>query len=171
MKKYLIISIACLLIAGLFTNCGNQTEFEGIDEMVAAASVTVENITAEELKIKLDEGEMILIIDVREHGEYIYGYIPGAVNISRGVLEFRIGNEKFWDSQFLYLPEKTEEIIIYCKKGRRGVLAVNSLKSLGYSNVKNLEGGWKQWEMTFPLIYEKSLEEAAHGAVEEEGGC
>jgi len=167
----LTISIAILIAVCFITGCSNQNEFESVDELVAAASEKVEQISPDELKTKLDEGEMFLIIDVREHNAYIYGYIPGAINISRGVLEFKIGNEEFWDSQFLYLPEKTEEIIIYCKKGKRGVLAVNALKSLGFSNIKNLEGGWKAWELAYPLIYEKNLEEAAHGPVEEEGGC
>ena len=171
MKKYLLISLVVLAVSCLMFGCDSKKEFDSVDELVAKASETVQQLTPAELNTKLDEGEMFLIIDVREHSEYIYGYIPGAVNISRGVLEFKIGNEEYWDSQFLYLPEKNEEIIIYCKKGKRGVLAVNSLKSLGFTNVKNLEGGWKAWELAYPLIYEKNLEEAAHGPVEEEGGC
>jgi len=71
---------------------------------------------------------MILLIDVREPNEFNAGYIPGSVNIPRGVLEFNIDNEAFWDAAFLYLPEKEEEIIVYCKKGKRGMLAGENFK-------------------------------------------
>jgi len=170
MKKYLGIA-GILIVFSILTGCNKNVEYSSIDEMIESTAIKVADVSASELKAKLDEGEMMLLIDVREHSEHIYGFIPGAVNICRGVLEFRIGNEEFWDSQFLYLPEKNEEIIVYCKKGKRGVLAANSLKMLGYTNVKNLKGGWKEWEMNYPLLHEKSLEEASHGAVEEEGGC
>lgn len=170
MKKYSII-IGVLIVALHFTGCNKVTEYASIEDRIEGLSATVEDIDVATLKSKLDEGEMFLLIDVREHNEHIYGYIPGAVNICRGVLEFRINNEEFWDSQFLYPPEKADEVIVYCKKGKRGVLAADALKSLGYKNVKNLKGGWKEWEMTYPLIYEKNLEEAGHGPVVEEGGC
>lgn len=156
-----------LLLAG----CDKNQEFSSIDERINLLAEQIEEISPEALKAKLDAGEMVLLIDVREHGEHIYGYIPGAINICRGVLEFRIGNEEFWDSQFLYPPEKTDEIIVYCKKGNRGLLGVEALNSLGYKNVKNLRGGWKAWEMAYPLVYEKNLEEANHAPAEEEGGC
>jgi len=171
MKKYILYKLVAMIAIIILSGCSQQNEFSDVDALVESATQSVEMISAEDLKVKLDEGEMIMLIDVREHNEHIYGYIPGAVNICRGVLEFRIGNEQFWEEQFLYPPEKTDEIIIYCKKGRRGVLAVNALKSLGFHNVKNLEGGWKGWELSYPLIYEKNLEEAGHGPVVEEGGC
>lgn len=170
MKNLLITAISLIVIL-FISGCEKTKQYANIDERVAAVAEGIEEIDAVTLKTKLDEGEMILLIDVREHGEYIFGYIPGAVNISRGVLEFKIGNEEFWDSQFLYLPEKTDEIVVYCKKGKRGVLAAEALNSLGFTNVKNLKGGWKLWETTYPLIYEKNLEEASHAPAEEEGGC
>lgn len=170
MKKYTVI-ISILIVALYFAGCSKSKEYATIEERIEGLSATIDEIDVENLKTKLDEGEMILLIDVREHNEHIYGYIPGAVHICRGVLEFRIGSEEYWDSQFLYPPEKTDEVIVYCKKGKRGMLAADALISLGYKNVKNLKGGWKEWEMTYPLIYEKNLEEAGHGPVVEEGGC
>lgn len=170
MKNYSLISIACVFVL-LGAGCNKNQEYKSIDDHIALLSEQIDEIAPEALKAKLDEGEMILLIDVREHSEHIYGYIPGAVNISRGVLEFKIGNEDYWDSQFLYPPEKADEIIVYCKKGKRGLLAAEALKSLGYKNVKNLKGGWKGWEMAYPLIYEKNLEESGHAPAAEEGGC
>ncbi|MCF8369740.1 MAG: hypothetical protein K9G76_11925 [Bacteroidales bacterium] len=172
MKNKLKLSGIFLLVSiFIIPACTNKMEFTSSDDMVAFYRQNIEEISPAELKAKLEEGEMFLLIDVREPGEHNLGYIPGAVNIPRGTLEFKIGKEEYWESQFMYLPEKTDEIIIYCKKGNRGVLAVNALKQLGYTNVKNLQGGWKEWEMTYPLDYEKNLEEMGHGAVEEVGGC
>jgi 3-mercaptopyruvate sulfurtransferase SseA len=50
-------------------------------------------------------------------------------------------------------------------------LAVESLKKLGYKNVKYIEGGFKKWELTYPLMQEKNLEEGSGHQVEEVGGC
>lgn len=114
---------------------------------------------------------MFNLIDVREPSEHNHGYIPGAVNIPRGVLEFNITNEAFWESTGFYFPEPTEEFILYCKKGSRSILAAETLKKLGYKNVTIIEGGWKKWELTFPTLQEKNLELESHGAAEEVGGC
>jgi rhodanese-related sulfurtransferase len=108
---------------------------------------------------------------VREPSEYNAGYIPGALNIPAGTLVFKIANQEFWDNEMLYMPEKDEELIIYCKKGKRGVLAAEALGKLGYKNVINISGGWKKWELTYPLEYEKNLDAMGGEHHEEEGGC
>jgi rhodanese-related sulfurtransferase len=167
LRKYVWV----LLIALISVSCERATTFESPDELVNQALQNIDLITAEQLKEKMDNGDMILLVDVRDKNEHSFGYIPGSVNISRGTIEFKIGNQEFWDNEFLFPPEKTDEIIVYCKKGKRGALAAHTLQQLGYTNVKNLEGGWKQWEHTYPLLYEKNLEDVGHGAVEEEGGC
>ncbi len=59
-------------------------------------------------------------------------------------------------------PEKDADIIIYCKKGDRGILAAKVLSELGYSNVKNLKGGIIAWDPEF---------DSESGAAQDEGGC
>ena len=105
-----IIVFVCLL--AMTVSCNQSTSYNDVDEMVAKAAKKVEAITAEELKEKIDNGDMILLIDVREPNEYNAGYIPGSLNIPRGTLEFKIGNEDFWEAEMLYMPEKDEELII-----------------------------------------------------------
>ena len=114
------------------------------------------------------------MIDVRQKSEHYYGYIPGSLVIPRGSLEFLIGSENFWEEEGLYMPLKEEKIVIYCKKGSRGILAAEALVKLGYEDVVALDGGWKKWELSYPDIYEKNLEMLSGGGAEEHddgGGC
>ncbi len=160
------------LILALFTVSCNSTEtYPDVKAMVKAAAKDIDFITVEQLMTKIDSGDVFNLIDVRELKEYNHGYIPGAINIPRGVLEFKINNEQFWTNEGLYLPLKDEEFILVCKKGSRSILAAQSIMKLGYKNVKVLEGGWKKWELTYPDIQEKNLDEGAHEEVEEVGGC
>lgn len=167
--KSILGATAILLI--LVTGCQHAEFNQNLDQMVTTAMQSVDAVTVDQLKEKLDNGDMILLIDVREPNEFNAGYIPGSVNIPRGVLEFKIDNEAFWDAAFLYLPEKDEEIIVYCKKGKRSILAGETLKRLGYKNVTYIDGGWKNWEMNYPLIYEKNLDAMGHDDGGEAGGC
>ena len=171
MKTIKSIFGAAVILLVLTTSCHHADFNQNLDQMVATAQKHVDPVTVEQVKEKLDNGDMILLIDVREPNEFNAGYIPGSVNIPRGTLEFKIDNEAFWDAAFLYLPEKDEEIIVYCKKGKRGMLAGETLKKLGYKNVTYIEGGWKNWEMNYPLIYEKNLDAMSHDDGGETGGC
>jgi len=171
MIKILIPFICCIS----FFSCENIVYYETPEEMVSAAISKIKLMEAEELNDLMMEGEEIYtLIDVRQKSEHYYGYIPGSIVIPRGSLEFSIGNEVFWDNEGLYLPLKDEKIIVYCRKGSRGVLAAESLRQLGYTNVYALDGGWKNWEVTYPDIFEKNLEMLSGGMEEDEadiGGC
>jgi rhodanese-related sulfurtransferase len=153
------------------TGCNKSETYTNVDEMVSAASGKTEFISVEELNAKIDNGDIFNLIDVRELNEYNHGYIPGAINIPRGVLEFKINNEDFWMNEGLYLPLQDEEFILICKKGGRSTLAAESIQKLGYNNVKVVTGGWKKWELTYPDIFEKNLDAGSHEDEEEVGGC
>lgn len=167
------IAIAIVLFM-LFSGCCRVKQFITPEQMVEQALRAVKSITVNELNKLMDSEEIYTLIDVRQKSEHYYGYIPGSLVIPRGSLEFLIGSEEYWEEEGLYMPLPDEKIIVYCKKGNRGTLAANSLKQLGYENVFTLDGGWKNWELTFPDVTEKNLEMLSGGGAEEHddgGGC
>lgn len=106
------------------------------EDLVAEAKQSVCEKSVSACKALFDQ-ERYIFLDCRETKEYKLGHIPGAVNIPRGVLEFKVGNK---------LPEKDTGIIMYCRKGNRGCLAACTLNKMGYQNVLNMGGGWLAWE-------------------------
>ena len=149
-----LVSLMLLLaVAAALAGCGG-TGIEGrgpaacadAKELVAKAKAGVDQIDIEEFNALMDGDEYFTIIDVREPDEFEEGNIPGSINIPRGILEFKIADEKYWDSEGLFVPEKDEKIIVYGRKIDRGVLAAEALVRLGYTDVKHLYGGWVVWE-------------------------
>ncbi len=171
MKNISRTTILAMLFISMMVSCSQKQNYNNVDEMVNEAALTTKAVDVEQLMVKIDNGDMILLIDVREPNEYNAGYIPGAVNIPRGVLEFKINNDAFWEEAMLYMPLPDEEIVVYCRKGKRSILAAKTLQQLGYSNVTFVTDGWKKWEMTYPLIQEKNLDNLHHDDGGEVGGC
>jgi rhodanese-related sulfurtransferase len=80
-----------------------------------------------------------LLIDVRDGDEYRQSHIPHAMNISRGLLEFKFSNDPTLDNRGL-------GIVLYCKNSGRSALAAKALKEMGYRNVQIIEGGFEAWQ-------------------------
>ena len=181
MKGKSFFSVSLLFIGFLLiTGCnqpGTQV-FENTDELVNFAKANITEIKLNDFKEMYDNYDPYVLIDVRLKSEYDRNYIPGALNIQRGVLEFRIAKEKFWEDEMLYMPLKDELIVVCCKKGHRGALAAATLKGLGYTNVKNLDGGVNNWMDSYPDLIEKNevatggnVLSAGGGSEEDDGGC
>lgn len=131
------------------TTGGSSKSYENAQAMVEEAKAEINFITVSELnRLQVDE-EWYTLIDVREEGEHDAGYIPGSVLIPRGVVEFRILNESFWEDEGMYLPEKTDKIIIYCRSGNRSALVAQALQRLGFKEIYSLDGGFNQWKEDF----------------------
>jgi phage shock protein E len=129
------------LLLGFATSC--KGIYENGSEMAADCSDQVSQICVKTLQAKVEEGGDFYLIDVRQPSDYYTGNIPGSVLIARGVLEFKIDDMDFWSEQYIYPPEKDTEIIVYSENGDLGILAAKSLMQLGFTNVYNLEGGYK----------------------------
>jgi len=157
-KLYLWISAFTALI--MVSACAGI--YENGTELAADTKSYIQEITVDELNIKIDKQEEFFLIDVRQPAEFEKGNIFYATNIPRGVLEFKIGDAAFWEGEYAEVPEKDADIIIYCKKGDRGILAAKTLAELGYTKVKNLSGGMIAWDPEF---------DTDSGSKPEEGGC
>lgn len=171
MKTKNIFKIVAFALVGLMVAaCGSNETYQNVDELIAHVSPNVTEITVADLHQLFDDGEMVVLIDVRELNEFNPGYIPGAVNIPRGLIEFNVLKDEFWENKFLYPPLKTDLIVVYCKKGYRGLLTAEVLQKFGFENVKWLKGGFKAWELSYPDEQLKNLEQV-HDTGGEVGGC
>jgi rhodanese-related sulfurtransferase len=105
-------------------------------DFVAQAKQNIVEIDIDAAKNTL---ETSLVLDVREPSEYAAGHLPGAFNIPRGVLEFKIGSHPdFQDKQDAH-------IIVYCQSGGRSALAADALNKMGFNNAVSMAGGFKAW--------------------------
>jgi adenylyltransferase/sulfurtransferase len=103
-------------------------------QAATGASVNEWEITPVELKKRLDAGEDLFILDVREPNEYQINRIPGSTLIPLGELPRRYQE-----------LDPNREIIAQCKMGGRSAKAQEFLKSVGFAKVKNLRGGILEW--------------------------
>jgi rhodanese-related sulfurtransferase len=118
-----------------------------VKDLLAEANQEVPKIAADEAK-RLVEEEDGLLIDVRDGTEVAQtGRISGALNVSRGMIEFRADEAApYHDPQF----RKDRPIILYCASGGRSALAGKALKDMGYANVHNLGAFKEACEAGFP---------------------
>ena len=94
-------------------------------------------ITVDEIKLRLDAGENLHLIDVREPAEHAEFNIGGTL--------LPLGNIQMM--QIDDIDElKKEEVICYCRSGSRSMQACITLETFGFTNVKNLEGGMLGWQ-------------------------
>ena len=105
-------------------------------DLVAQAKIKIREIGIAELSQRLGQ---VRIIDVREPEEFQAGHLPGAVNIPRGLLEFRIDGHPV-------LCDRNCCIVMQCQSGGRSALATVAMQALGYTDVVNLAGGFAAWK-------------------------
>lgn len=105
-------------------------------DLVAAAKAHVNEVAVADAEQALREADVL--VDVREADEFAAGHIPGAVHISRGMLEFRF-------SAMSALQSRDIRVVLYCKTSGRAALAGVALREMGYLNVLNIAGGFDAW--------------------------
>ena len=112
-----------------------------VKQMLEAANAAVPKITPAEARDMIANGGT-LVVDVRDAGEVAAsGKAAGALNVSRGMLEFRADPDSpYHDKNF----SKDKAVILYCASGGRSALAGKTLRDLGYDKVYNV-GGFKDW--------------------------
>ncbi len=111
-------------------------------KLVNEAKSRIRETNVQEVKKRMDKGEKLIVVDVREDNEVARGRIPGAVHMGKGVIERDIERA---------IPDTNAEIILYCGGGFRSALAADALRQMGYTNAVSMDGGWKAWnESGFP---------------------
>jgi rhodanese-related sulfurtransferase len=123
----------------------NQTQ-ENVAGMIARAREQVENLTPTDAAREIEAGG-VTVVDLREPAELdATGSIAGAVNVPRGMLEFRA------DASSPYHLEEFDpgqRVILYCASGGRSALAAETLQRMGYGKVAHVDGGFKAWSEQF----------------------
>jgi rhodanese-related sulfurtransferase len=105
------------------------------------ANRAVPRISPAEAQAMIDRGEAV-VVDVRDSAEVANsGKVPGALTISRGMLEFKADPETPSHEPQL---QKDKPVILYCGSGGRSALAGKTLSDFGFTKVFNL-GGFKEW--------------------------
>jgi sulfur-carrier protein adenylyltransferase/sulfurtransferase len=120
-------------------------------ELLHQVKAEIDEVDASRARELLAEGDAAAV-DVRERDEWEEGHIPGAVHIPRGSLEGRIERA---------VPDRAQQIVLYCSGGSRSAFAARTLEELGYENVASLAGGFTDWKRNgFPFELPQTLDEA-----------
>ena len=105
-------------------------------KIVDDAKTRVRQADFREVKGWVDAGERLILVDVREDGEWAGGHLPGAVHLGKGIIERDIEKS---------VPDKGAKLVLYCGGGFRSALAADNLQKMGYTNVISMDGGWRGW--------------------------
>jgi rhodanese-related sulfurtransferase len=112
---------------------------KNVKDLLADANSTVPKLSPAEAAKKMQSAD-VLIVDVRDAAEVQQtGRIKGAVNVSRGMLEFRADPESQYHNPAF---QKDRTILLHCASGGRSALAGKTLQDMGYTAVFNI-GGFK----------------------------
>jgi adenylyltransferase/sulfurtransferase len=106
-------------------------------DLLKEARSAAGEIDVDELKARIDAGDRIQLLDVREQEETQNGVIPGSATLSRAHFESRVED---------VVPDKEAPVVVYCATGVRSAFAGKTMQELGYRNVLNLRGGFERWK-------------------------
>jgi rhodanese-related sulfurtransferase len=110
---------------------------EGFLKLVNDAKSRIREVTADETRERMQSGDAVRLIDVREDNEWDAGRAAGSTHLAKGIIERDIEAT---------VPDKATELILYCGGGFRSALAADVLAQMGYTNVFSMAGGWKAWK-------------------------
>ena len=112
-------------------------------KIVDDARGRIRETNVDEVKKRMDRGDKLLLVDVREESEFAKDHLPGAIHLGKGIIERDIEAR---------VPDLHAEMILYCGGGFRSALAADNLQKMGYTNAISMDGGIRGWrEKSFPL--------------------
>lgn len=107
----------------------------GLTTNASAQSDSIKTVDAAQFA-EFIKSDSVFLVDVRTAEEYAAGHIPNAKNVDVLKSDFKDRVETL---------SKSKEIAVYCRSGKRSLMAANTLAKMGYK-VINLRGGWKEWQ-------------------------
>ena len=123
-----------LLIALSSTNA--WSEIRSKQEISSEAKSKAPHITSQQLSEYLSNDEDFILLDIRTEDEYQAGHIQGAQWFPRGKLEYYVQD---------LIKDPESRVVLYCRTGGRSALATLTMHDMGYINVVDLNGGFKEW--------------------------
>lgn len=151
MKLHRIVLVAIALLISLPAFADEWPPV--VSERIAKAKASVKQVEMATLKKAIDKKENVLILDVREPNEYESGYIPGAVNIPRGLLEMKIWKHVGYPDKL----DTTRTIYVYCATTSRSALATETLTKLGFSNAYLVNMYLDEWKKAGYALEESGM--------------
>ncbi len=112
-------------------------------QLVNEAKSHIREVTIADVKPRVERGEKFHLVDVREESEWAAGHLPGAIHLSKGIIERDIEAR---------IPDKSAEIILYCGGGFRSALVADNLRKMGYTSAISMDGGHRGWKESGGLI-------------------
>lgn len=104
--------------------------------LVQEAKQRIQACTIEDIYQQQQQGSPFYLVDVREESEWQQGRIAGAIHLGKGILERDIEGR---------IPDKRADIVLYCGGGFRSALAADNLQKMGYTHVRSMDGGIRDW--------------------------
>lgn len=118
-------------------------------QIVEEAKTEIPEVSIDDVKDEQEEDNDFVLLDVRDEDEYRAGYIPNAVHVTRGMLEFSVEN---------YIPDRNQKVVVYCAAGLRSLLAAKSLREMGYTDTVSMAGGYRDWSSAgYPTEQDKPM--------------
>lgn len=115
-------------------------------DMVGEARAEVPAVSAQDAQQQMTHDPNTLVVDVREpSGIAETGAIPGAINVPLGVLPIQADQELPEEMRNAELQDRSRPVITTCALGGQAALAAKTLKDMGFTNVRFIEGGFKGW--------------------------
>ena len=103
-----------------------------------AAAASAETVSQADLLARLERKDPdLVVLDVRTPAEFAAGHVPGARNISHDLLESRVAE---------LAPLRDKQVVLYCRSGRRTLLAEDVLRKAGFTRLGHLQGDYLAWE-------------------------